>query len=89
MLHARVALVALILLVVVGRLDIHDLLVDNVLLSLVLLHEHGFFDQSLLKGLVLHLDEAKASSSLSDPVSHHDGVGHRTKLAEVVDEVRL
>lgn len=37
----------------------------------------------------LHLDEAESAAPLRLPVSHHDGIGDRTILLEVVDHVRL
>ena len=41
---------------------------------------------SRLFALKTHLDEAKASAPLRLPIPHNDGINHRARLLEVIDQ---
>ena len=91
--HGRVLLRAShltgIFFVVVGRLHIDNLIIDDVALSLIDLKKHCFHLLSSVTVLKLHLDEAESATSLRLPVSHYDCIGHSAIRLEVIDQVRL
>ena len=82
--------------IVVGRLDVNFLSIDDVALvvtvksndlDLGLLCEIGGLLHVLLLVSELHFDEAKSSAAASGPVAHDDGVSNNSELLEILNHV--
>jgi len=58
-------------------------------LPLVDIDQSGFYFLRLVLAIELHLDEAESATSLRLPIAHHNGIGDRAVLLEVIDQVRL
>lgn len=93
--HIRVARCAhtwLRLDVVIGRLHVNKFSVDFVAVGRVfVVHAEKLVLILLSRILVIkpHLHESETATSLSLPVTHHNGVDHDAKLLKVVNEIAL